>query len=801
MEALEIIFTKDSSFMTAALMAAAAFGIFIVFLIYLGLLGKIAFPKFGYKSYAEYLPFKYPLDDKTTVLLENGRIFRVYAISGIQTNMTEPEKQRQFLDIRTRFLQQMQGGDTVLRFFMARSRDYARTDFEFDERILQDIHDQWNNQGLKLYKNSYYLVISAGNMENLSAASNSFESVFAPYGVSVLKHDSADNAASFYSKILSPLSESRINLSQGNFSDLAATNDVSFQGGHLEYSSGDRVKYAACLSFRTAPDWMDEEFFTSLSSLQSEIVVMNGMIPMSRRAAESHFNKKQISSDNERSFNTVSEQIEETLGMMDEDAAGSQNLFDYYPLFMLRADSSSELLAAIAEFQKICANFGITSAVENFGLKPAFFSMTPGFDDFPRSYKLLSSAAAASVPCALVPGGFDNSDWGQGPIAVFPTAEGTPYKFQFHVSQGQAAAAHSIVIGPTGQGKTTLFSFLISQSMRHPKLKSFFFDRNRGAEIFTLSVGGKYLTFENRSQNADKIDIGIESKMNPLMMDGTDADRDFLKRWMSILSGQTDAASLEEISNAVAVNFDYLAARDRKLKNIVPSCFSSAGTVRANMKRWIDDNQYGTIFNEGKDSIDLHSRLTTFDFTNIIDDPALSPGVLSYLLQRINNITLAGGNPSLIMIDETAPMLENEQFRKNFITGLSEGRKNRQAYMAAFQRANILDKLGIGDVVRGQAQTILFFRNPAADASDYENWRLSPMEMAFIQGKLYPNLKRAVLLRRPITNESVVLNTELGGLGPYLRLFESGRKSVLLAEEIYKSQGSNFVWEYLKQSS
>jgi len=138
-------------------------------------------------------------------------------------------------------------------------------------------------------------------------------------------------------------------------------------------------------------------------------------------------------------------------------------------------------------------------------------------------------------------------------------------------------------------------------------------------------------------------------------------------------------------------------------------------------------------------------------------------------------------------------------FRNNFITGLQEGRKNRQAYMAAFQRANIIDKLGIGDVVRGQAQTVMFFRNPGADTSDYEYWKLNPLEMAFIQGKAYPNLKRAVLLSRPVNGESVILNTELGGLGSYLRLFESGRSSVLLAEELYKQYGNQFVDEYLRK--
>jgi len=222
--------------------------------------------------------------------------------------------------------------------------------------------------------------------------------------------------------------------------------------------------------------------------------------------------------------------------------------------------------------------------------------------------------------------------------------------------------------------------------------------------------------------------------------------------------------------------------------------------MRAALKKWVDPLQYGDMFNEASDTLDLHSRLTTFDFTDILQDEVLSPAVISYILHRINNITVSGGNPSLIMIDETAPMLENKMFRDNFITGLQEGRKNRQAYMVAFQRANVLDKLGVGDVVRGQAQTVMFFRNPAADASDYAHWNLNPLEMAFIQGKAYPNLKRAVLLSRPVNGESVILNTELGGLGNLLRLFESGRSSVLLAEELYKMYGNNFVNEYLKKS-
>ena len=103
-------------------------------------------------------------------------------------------------------------------------------------------------------------------------------------------------------------------------------------------------------------------------------------------------------------------------------------------------------------------------------------------------------------------------DWGPGPLVVFPTAQGTPYMFQFHVSDKPAAVGHTLTIGPTGGGKTTLFSFLIAQSLRHPKLKAFFFDRNKGAEIFTLSTGGKYITMRGKEKNSDEVERSFETR-------------------------------------------------------------------------------------------------------------------------------------------------------------------------------------------------------------------------------------------------------------------------------------------------
>ena len=782
--------------LTAIILVMAVVFVFIVLLMYIPVLTRRIFPKFGYTRYSQYLPFQTVYNDNSMTLTDGG-IIRVYHVDGVQTSMQDDATREKFLDLRTQLFNQIRDPNVVLRFYMIRDAVDENTNYEFDQPVLQQIYNKWKSQGLRIFTNNYYIVLSvngANAREKLNQYGNYIETILSAYRPTVLRNDAPNNMAKFFGRILSPITKPSPIVCDQRIGEVSTVDDVEFlKNGIVRYIGAGRQSFAAMISFKMSPDYLDEDFFNSVSTIQTEMICMNGFNIMGSADVEKAIMQRRATTEKDET--SAVEQISAAQSAMDENISGNQSLVNYYPLFVIFGATVEDLQKYVDEFNKIAASFGVSPIVETFAAKVSWFAQIPGFDTFPRSFKMLSRTAAISIPMSSTPRGVANSDWGPGPLVIFPTAQGTPYQFQFHVSDKPAAVAHTLTIGPTGGGKTTLFSFLISQSLRHPRLKAFFFDRNKGAEIFTLAVGGKYITMHGKEKDQD----AFQTHLNPLKMPDTAENRAFLRRWFAMITGQSDANSADEIARAVSVNFDYLQEKDRLLKNLWQSCFSSAGKMRPELKKWIDPLQYGDIFNEDSDTLDLNSRLTTFDFTEILQDEVLAPAVISYILHRINNITVSGGNPSLIMIDETAPMLENKMFRDNFITGLQEGRKNRQAYMVAFQRANVLDKLGIGDVVRGQAQTVLFFRNPAADVNDYAHWNLNPLEMAFIQGKAYPNLKRAVLLSRPVNGESVILNTELGGLGNMLKLFESGRSSVLLAEELYKQYGNNFVAEYLKK--
>ena len=173
---------NDSMTLTFVIIAMAVVLVFLVLLIYIPVLTKKIFPKFGYAEYSDYLPFKRVYNDNS-ISTTDGSLSRVYKINGIQTNIMDDKNKEKLLDLRTQLLNQIQVPDVYLRFFTIRDHINEKTDYEFDQPTLQKIYDKWNNQGLKIYNNNYYVVVSVagGNREKLNQCCNYIESILSAY--------------------------------------------------------------------------------------------------------------------------------------------------------------------------------------------------------------------------------------------------------------------------------------------------------------------------------------------------------------------------------------------------------------------------------------------------------------------------------------------------------------------------------------------------------------------------------------------------------------------------------------------
>lgn len=807
MNVFDLLAQGTSSFSTLVALIGVCAAMFIMS-VFVTKLGDIILPKPKETRVSDFLPFSRLDEDGATIHMKNGSLARVFEVRGADTTLLTGAERLALAQARKQWIDSMASLEVVSRVITIRERIALNEMGEHrDSKLLRRVSQKWMENMRRVYRNKHYIIISINDRKNAmddlqqaSLALTSILDVYEPVLISEKTPHKHNDKSPFwvFAQLASPLSipQPRIGIEEGDSLNALLTADyIHFtkDEGIIKFFAGDIIKYGICIGIRKPGDFMDEQMIADIISIDCEVTLVHNIkaIPMIK-ANMLLMQQRRMAWLTTFSTN-VQAQYNTALEWMDQSDADGQTLNEYAMSVFIFGDTKEELKFGQEEIEKICRLYNVTPVREGWAAQATFFAQFPTYEIYPRTFLYLSRVVACAVCIDKTAEGRQKSDWGPMPLSYFRTIAGTAYAFQFHVSEEQYAVAHTALIGPTGQGKTTLFSFLAGQSMRIPDLRTYFFDRNNGAKVFALMQGAPYVKFDGGEESVS---------LNPFAVPDSSDTRAFLRTWLRDITGGTDAVSEQEIARAVTTAFEYLKPEERLLKNLYKSCFAPNGYMRRELFRWVNDDQYGRVFNSLTDNLDLSSRYMAFDFTTIFQDSVLAPAVISYVMYRIQTLSTVMGTPSLIMIDETAPMLEHPMFKDSFIVGLREGRKKRQAYLCAFQQPRFLDDNGLGDVIRGQCQTVIFFRNPQANPSDYATWNLTPREMNFILGKEFVDRKYAILVSRPAIHESVILDVDLSSLGPLLKIYSSGNKSVILAERLAKQiQDSDaLVQAYLEQA-
>lgn len=781
---------QSASSLSTVVMIFGILAAMLIASVFVTKIGNVILPKPRETRVSDFLPFSRLNEDGKTIHLRNGSLCRVFEVKGADTTLILPEERAVYADARKRWIDSMAELEVVSRVITLREKVplYEENTYR-DAPLLQAISTKWLDSLHRVFRNRHYIILSVNDrkdaMKDLDQASNAMMTIldmYKPTPVSELSPLGNEDKSPFwlFARLASPLSRPKPILhgeSGEELNSLLTADYIHFtrDEGIIRFFNGNREKLAIAIGIRKPGDYMDEQMIADILAIDCEVTVLHNIKAIPFIKANLLLMQQRRMSYLTSFSQNVLQQYNTALEWMDQSDADGQTLNEYAMSVIVYGDSKEELQFGQEEIEKICRIHNVTPVRDGWAAQAVFFSQFPTYEVYPRTFLYLSRVVACGVCIDKTAEGRQKSDWGPMPLSYFRTITGTPYAFQFHVSEEQYAVAHTALIGPTGQGKTTFFSFMAGQAMRIPDLHTYFFDRNNGAKVFALMQGAPYVRFDGGAESVS---------LNPFAVPDTPDNRAFLRTWVRDITGGTDAVSEQEIARAVTTAFEYLKPEERLLKNLYKSCFSNGGFMRRELMRWIDDDQYGRIFNSPTDNLDLSSRYMAFDFTTIFQDSILAPAVISYVMHRIHTLATQKGTPSLIMIDETAPMLEHEMFKESFIVGLREGRKKRQAFLCAFQQPKFLDDHGLGDVIRGQCQTVIFFRNPQANPEDYASWNLSPREMNFVMGKEFADRKYAILVSRPAIHESVILDVDLSGLGPYLKVYSSGNRSVLLAEQL-----------------
>jgi type IV secretion system protein VirB4 len=485
--------------------------------------------------------------------------------------------------------------------------------------------------------------------------------------------------------------------------------------------------FGALLNIKEYADGTYPGILNGLKYLDIEYVVTHSFSPVGRQDALKVLDRTKgmmISSGDK----AVS-QIIELDHAMDQLASGNFVLGEYHFTFALYADSQEKLAQNIATARAELSNAGFVSVKEDLAVASSFYSQLPGNWKYRTRLANVSSLnfLGLSPLHNFATGKKENNPWGDC-VTVLQTTNGQPYYFNFHAthpaenSLGEKAIANTMVIGKSGTGKTALINFLLSQVQKlKPSPTIFFFDKDRGAEIFVRACGGNYLALES----------GQPTGFNPFHCERNEGNVQFLADLIKVLVGKAayTAREEEDIFRAVENMLD-TPMHLRNMTNFQKSLPNMGDDgLFARMRRWTAGNALGWVFDNPVDTIDLtKANIVGFDYTDILDNAEVRVPFIKYLLHRLE--ALIDGRPLIYVMDEFWKILDGKG-------GLKEFAKNKQKTirkqngLGIFATQSPEDALAsdIAAALIEQTATLILLPNPNASREDYvEGLKLTDAE-------------------------------------------------------------------------
>jgi type IV secretion system protein VirB4 len=625
----------------------------------------------------------------------------------------------------------------------------------------------------------------ARTLRELDAARTNLMSAFTRYGPRLLgQYEGTSGLCSEPLEILSALYNGEVQpvLSPtGDLGQYLPYKRVSFGVDTLELrgATPELSRVGAILSIKDYPAATTPGVLDNLLRLPYELTLSESFAFIDRQIADERIGlslrRLRAASDDTSTLRNG------LMAARDDLAAGASGYGEHHLTVLVRASSLADLDTAVADVQSALADIGAIAVREDLNLEPAFWAQFPGNAEYIARRALISTGNLAglvslhSFPIGNAQGG----PWGE-PLTVLETTSSTPYFFNLH----NGDLGNFTLIGPSGAGKTVVLNFLIAQAQKFAP-STFFFDKDRGAEIFIRALGGHYSVLRP----------GTPTGFNPLALPDTPTNRAFLRQWLSQLAAPTDGALTADenatIAHAVDANFDQTPPY-RCLRYLVDLLAGGArptrGDLASRLAPWFGSGEYAWLFDNETDRLDLSERTVGFDMTALLDSPVLRTPAMMYLFHRAEE--RLDGNPAMIMIDEGWKALDDDVFVVRLKDWMKTIRKRNGVVGFVTQSASDALESRIASTIIEQSATQLFTCNPKAQASDYcDGFGLSAHELDLVRS--LPEHLRCVLIKQG--NMSVVARLDMAGMQDIITILSGREKSVRQMDELRKTTGDNIA--------
>ncbi len=765
----------------------------------------------GEVSAAHFIPYKCHWNSNT-ILTQKEELVRVIKIKGFAFETADDIDIDLKKAARNNLLKGMSSGSFSLHFHTIRRKEKGFPDGTMPNIFCQNLNEEWRTRhsDTKSFINEHYFTIIRGSdssgaavLEHLAkklqhkADKDSWENYmreafdeidemtervlngYGNYNPRVL--GIVENEDGVFSEILEFLSR-LVNCSYSQpmsvplspISHHLPISRLYFGSKSVEAHHPNAIKYAGIVSIKEYRPSTHAGVFDGFMQMPFELIISQSFSFINRMVAISSMQLQQRRLV--QSEDVAVSQIHEIDSALDSAMSGEFAFGNHHMTVLCIEDSPKALETALSLAVVELSNYGITGVREKMNLEPAFWAQLPCNAEFMARRSVVNTLNIASFASFhnYPSGKRKGNHWGDA-VTVLNTVSGTPYFFSFHVRD----VGHTMIVGPTGSGKTVLLNFLCAQAQKF-NCRLFFFDKDRGAEIFLRAISGRYIT-----PNAAK-----PSGFNPFQLADTNENRSFLTEFLKSLVTIKDtpllAHEVERVNEAVKGNYK-LPQEQRRLRNIAPFMgLGGPGTLAGRLAMWHSDGSHAKLFDNDDDLIDFNSAACFgIEMGHILQDKVSIGPVLLYLFHRIQNSL--DGSPTMIVLDEAWALIDNPVFAPKIKDWLKVLRKLNTFVVFATQSVEDASKSSISDTLVQQTATQIFLPNLKATAVYRDVFMLSEREFNLV--KSTDPSSRFFLVKQD--NDGVIARVDLSGMDDLIRVLSGRVDTVILMDEIINEVGDD----------
>ena len=311
---------------------------------------------------------------------------------------------------------------------------------------------------------------------------------------------------------------------------------------------------------------------------------------------------------------------------------------------------------------------------------------------------------AHMIPLSAVWAGPARDEHFQAPPLLFGKTEGsTPFRLSLHVGD----VGHTLIVGPTGAGKSVLLSLMSMQFRRYRNNQIFAFDFGGSIRVAALAMGGDWHDLGGSLSAGSEHSVSLQ----PLARIDDQAERAWAAEWVTaILSKEgvtIDPAAKEHVWSALT-SLASSPISERTITGLAVLLQSTA--LKQALQTYCVGGPSGRLLDAETEQLGS-APVQAFETEGLIG-AAAAPAVLTYLFHRIEG--RLDGRPTLLIIDEGWLVLDDPAFAQQLREWLKTLRKKNASVVFATQSLSDIDGSNIAPAIVESCPTRIFLPNERA---------------------------------------------------------------------------------------